>query len=337
MIISLICSAVQNVRYPLTKLTALELMDTFGAYVDDEIKLGRLVPYIVSLLSDKDSSIVRATAVKMLTRQLQRVDTFQPSDLYIFPEYIFPSLARFPIDQEELVRVAYALSIATLAESARRFLDLAPFMQRKTDEGKAPVPYQGSYDRELGELQDLILKLLIEMLTQSGSKVKRSLLADITRLCLFMGRERVNNELLPHLITVLNDRDWQLRAAFFEHIVGVSVFVGRVAFQNFILPCMEQALFDVEEFVIQRAVSALTALCEMGLFEKKIIMEIVDKVTPLLCHPSTWIRNETIKLMVAMANALGIARSFCTLVPAIKPFFTKSYTSSNGGNTSSKS
>eukprot|EP00456_Euglypha_rotunda_P025380 TRINITY_DN20547_c0_g1_i1.p1 TRINITY_DN20547_c0_g1~~TRINITY_DN20547_c0_g1_i1.p1 ORF type:complete len:115 (-),score=23.33 TRINITY_DN20547_c0_g1_i1:10-354(-) len=97
-------------------------------------------------------------------------------------------------------------------------------MQRKTDEGKAPVhvPYQGSYDRELGELQDGILKLLIEMLTQSGSKVKRSLLTDITRLCLFMGRERVNNELLPHLITVLNDRDWQLRAAFFEHIVEIG-------------------------------------------------------------------------------------------------------------------
>lgn len=103
------------------------------------------------------------------------------------------------------------------------------------------------------------------MLTLGNSKVKHALLTDITRLCIFMGRKRVNNELLPHLITVLNDRDWQLRAgngslilervgywcssvahsssilvccccilpfaAFFEHIVGVSVFVGRAAFQ----------------------------------------------------------------------------------------------------------
>ena len=64
-----------------------------------------------------------------------------------------------------------------------------------------------------------------------GSQVKRSLLSDIARLCVFFGRHRVNEQLLPHLITVLNNRDWELRAAFFEHVVGVSVFVGKLAFQ----------------------------------------------------------------------------------------------------------
>jgi hypothetical protein len=46
MILSVICSCIQNVRYPLTKLTALELLMEFGAYVDDDIALGRIVPYI---------------------------------------------------------------------------------------------------------------------------------------------------------------------------------------------------------------------------------------------------------------------------------------------------
>ena len=45
-------------------------------------------------------------------------------------------------------------------------------------------------------------------------------------LCEFFGRTRATNDLLPHLITWLNDRDWQLRAAFFEHIVGAAVFLG---------------------------------------------------------------------------------------------------------------
>lgn len=71
---------------------------------------------------------------------------------------------------------------------------------------------------------------------------------------MLIGRELVNNELLPHLLTVLNNRDWQLRAgtwdamdrdpkeltcvlyfamcaAFLEGVVGVCVFVGRVTFQ----------------------------------------------------------------------------------------------------------
>ncbi len=67
MILSVICSCIQNVRYPLTKLTALELLMEFGAYVEDDIALGRIVPYIVALLADA-SSIVRATAVRYVSR-----------------------------------------------------------------------------------------------------------------------------------------------------------------------------------------------------------------------------------------------------------------------------
>lgn len=94
-----------------------------------------------------------------------------------------------------------------------------------------------------------VKSLVTDLLTQGSSRVKRSLLAHITELCGFMDRKRVNDELLPYLITVLNEReeDWQLRAAFFEHIVGVSVFVGKDIFNSFILPLfVEQALYDVE-------------------------------------------------------------------------------------------
>ena len=99
-----------------------------------------------------------------------------------------------------------------------------------------------------------------------------------------MGKKAVENHLLLHLITVLNDRDWQLRAAFFEIIVGVCVFVGRESFQTFVLPCIEEKLFDPEPYVIQAAVYALTTVCELGLFQKHCLLENVPKVAPLLCH-----------------------------------------------------
>ncbi|KAJ0412473.1 hypothetical protein ATCC90586_005493 [Pythium insidiosum] len=68
------------------------------------------------------------------------------------------------------------------------------------------------------------------------------------------------------LITFLNDRDWELRGAFFEHITGVCAFVGRVTVELYILPCIEQALFDVHEIVITKALECLGALCQLGLF-----------------------------------------------------------------------
>ncbi len=102
--------------------------------------------------------------------------------------------------------------------------------------------------------------------------------------------------------------------------MGVSVFVGRKAFQNFLLPCMETAVFDVEEFVIQRAMHALAALCQLGLFEKKAMLETLAKLLPLLAHPSTWIRNEAISFVVAAADRLGLAKAYCLVVPPLKPF-----------------
>ena len=46
--------------------------------------------------------------------------------------------------------------------------------------------------------------------------------------------------LLPAMITFLNDRDWQLRAAFFHHICEMGAYAGNEGLQAFLLPCLEQ-------------------------------------------------------------------------------------------------
>ena len=42
------------------------------------------------------------------------------------------------------------------------------------------------------------------------------------------------------MITFLNDRDWQLRAAFFHHICEMGAYAGNEGLQAFLLPCLEQ-------------------------------------------------------------------------------------------------
>jgi phosphoinositide-3-kinase regulatory subunit 4 len=333
MIISILCSCVQNVRYPITKLTALELMLEFGCYVDDEVRLNRLVPYCVALLSDS-SSIVRSTALTILTQLLVQVNSLTQADFHLFPEYLYPSLSRFPQDPEELVRLTYAQNIATLAETSKKFLDMA--YQTKNLEAQTAQKAQEttgiaavdpsaadlkvSYAGELNDLQDTILRLVIDMLTVGGAAVKRILLVEITRVCVFLGKARTNNEVLPHLITVLNEKhDWQLRAAFFENIIGISIYVGRTVFSH-LLPCIEQALFDNSEFVIQRVLYSLSLLIELKLLEKYQILDMVAKISPCLVHPSAWIRNQAIHLISTIAANLGLAKSHCFLLPILSPF-----------------
>ena len=59
------------------------------------------------------------------------------------------------------------------------------------------------------------------------------------RLC--PGRRHSNDYLLPTIITFLNDRDWQLRAAFFRHIACLAPTTGFTGLEAFLLPCVEQA------------------------------------------------------------------------------------------------
>ncbi|CAN0200770.1 unnamed protein product, partial [Ectocarpus fasciculatus] len=81
--------------------------------------------------------------------------------------------------------------------------------------------------------------------------VKRALLTDITRLCVFFGFENTLDSILPQLITFLNDRDWSLRAAFCEHIPAVCAMAGEVG---------GNTLVDAREAVIASGLRCLAAL-----------------------------------------------------------------------------
>lgn len=159
------------------------------------------------------------------------------------------------------------------------------------------------------ELQSHIQEHLSALLMDPSSIVKRAVLHDISSLCIFLGRQKTNDVLLSHMITYLNDRDWLLRYAFFESIVDIAACAGGRSLEEYILPLMVQALSgmfcsvlelpkrllmfvkDVEESVVARVLAALTSLCELGLFQKMRIWELMSATLGFLYHPNIWIRQ----------------------------------------------
>jgi phosphoinositide-3-kinase, regulatory subunit 4 len=148
------------------------------------------------------------------------------------------------------------------------------------------------------------------MLVDPSSVVKRAVLHDVSSMCIFLGRQRTNDILLSHMITYLNDRDWHIRYAFFNAIVDVAACAGGRSLEEYILPLMIQALSgrsassfipstetkpnpDVEESVVARVLAALTSLCELGLFQKMRIWELMSANLGFLYHPNSWIRQGT--------------------------------------------
>lgn len=122
--LQLILSTVRNVQRPSTKLVSLQLLERLGTYSSDETKLQRIVPTSISLLHDQDP-LVRASAVQVMTSTLFTTKSFSPSDSKIFPQYIFKHVAHLVSDPSLVVRVAFARCIASLADTAHRFLDIS--------------------------------------------------------------------------------------------------------------------------------------------------------------------------------------------------------------------
>ena len=92
-----------------------------------------------------------------------------------------------------------------------------------------------------------------------SSLAKRALLRHMTRLCIFFGKDLTESFFLPLFLTIINERDWELRHAFYEHIPELCAYLGPAA-TEMIMPLFDgAAIFDLEELVVARALRCLSA------------------------------------------------------------------------------
>ncbi|MED6288883.1 phosphoinositide-3-kinase, regulatory subunit 4, partial [Characodon lateralis] len=283
-LVSVITSCLQTLHSCDSKLAALELVLHLAPRLGVDILLDRITPYLLHFCNDPVPR-VRAQAVRTLTKLLALVKEVPRNDVNIYPEYLLPGIAHLAQDDATIVRLAYAENIAHLAESALRFLELVQENNVNTEQDPSGEETEETnhpnenYDSELQALHEMVQQKVVTLLSDSENIVKQTLMENgITRLCVFFGRQKANDVLLSHMITFLNDKnDWHLRGAFFDSIVGVAAYVGWQS-SSILKPLLQQGLSDTEEFVIYKALNALTCMCHLGLLQKPHIYEFVSDI-----------------------------------------------------------
>ncbi|XP_048008442.1 phosphoinositide 3-kinase regulatory subunit 4 isoform X3 [Megalobrama amblycephala] len=328
-LVSVITSCLQTLRFCDSKLAALELILHLAGRLNVEILLDRITPYLLHFCNDSMPR-VRAEAVRTLTKVLALVKEVPRNDVNIYPEYILPGIAHLAQDEATIVRLAYAENIAHLAETALRFLELVQENNLSSEQDlngedtEETLHPNENYDSELQALHEMVQQKVVTLLSDPENIVKQTLMENgITRLCVFFGRQKANDVLLSHMITFLNDKnDWHLRGAFFDSIVGVAAYVGWQS-SSILKPLLQQGLSDAEEFVIYKALNALTCMCQLGLLQKPHIYEFVSDIAPFLCHPNLWIRYGAVGFITVVAQHLNIADVYCKLMPHLNPFITQ--------------
>ncbi|XP_067857085.1 phosphoinositide 3-kinase regulatory subunit 4 isoform X3 [Heptranchias perlo] len=328
-LVSVITSCLQTLKYCDSKLAALELILHLAPRLSGEILLDRITPYLLHFANDPIPR-VRAEAVRTLTKVLALVKEVPRNDVNIYPEYILPGIAHLAQDEATLVRLAYAENIALLAETALRFLEIVQLNNLNVEgelngeETEEMLHPNENYDSELQALHEMVQQKVVTLLSDPENIVKQTLMENgITRLCVFFGRQKANDVLLSHMITFLNDKnDWHLRGAFFDSIVGVAAYVGWQS-SSILKPLLQQGLSDAEEFVIYKALNALTCMCQLGLLQKPHIYEFASDIAPFLCHPNLWIRYGAVGFITVVAQHLNIADVYCKLMPYLNPFISQ--------------
>lgn len=302
----LVTSTLRSLRLTHAKLTALKLcvrLVESSPHIMSEYVIDRVLPYFIYMISSTDAQ-VRSTAISSLNILLKHVDHLLPSDANVFIDYILPSLCPLVYDKSVLVRISLASNVADLAETSQRFMDL---------------PCEKNFDLELTLLQESFQMIVTHLLTDPNNNVRRTILtSNISKLCLFFGREKTNEVILSHIITFLNDKsDFRLRAAFFDNINCVSTYLGPY-FAAILKPIMQQGLSDSEESIIYKCLTAVSSMTQLGLLSKSVVYELHQEAVPLLSFPNKWIRNAAINFVVVLAKVASTIDFNRKILPAIK-------------------
>ncbi|KAL4797957.1 hypothetical protein BDV19DRAFT_357658 [Aspergillus venezuelensis] len=332
--LTLVVSSLRNTSKSSARIKACDILLAFAERLSDEAKLDRILPYIMILLNDRADS-VKIAAIRALARLLEMVQVVSPVNAYLFSEYIFPRIQPFVptanTNPSPSVRAAYASCIASLAHSSLRFLDMMQALRSDTrlptlmPVGSEPrwaedVTYHNLYDVARIDLLDYFEAHTKALLTDTDASVRRAFLGSVSSLCVFFGNLKTNEVILSHLNTYLNDRDWVLKCAFFEAVVGVAAYVGSTSLEQYILPLMVQSMTDPEEFVVERVLRSLAAMANLGLFQRSTTWDLLYATVRYLVHPNAWIREAAASFVVNSTNFLSAADKFSILTPLIRPF-----------------
>eukprot|EP00557_Chaetoceros_sp_GSL56_P003451 CAMPEP_0176504512 /NCGR_PEP_ID=MMETSP0200_2-20121128/15977_1 /TAXON_ID=947934 /ORGANISM="Chaetoceros sp., Strain GSL56" /LENGTH=1426 /DNA_ID=CAMNT_0017903957 /DNA_START=244 /DNA_END=4524 /DNA_ORIENTATION=+ len=209
---------------------------------------------------------------------------------------------------------------------------------------KTTAMIKDDYDTNLVEIQDIFARWIIIITTDTSehaSAVKQAILVDIARLCYLFGSEGVMTCILPQILAFLNHRkDWRIRAALCQSLPSVCIIIGREATQKYVVPCVETALNDEEEIVIEKALYCLSSLVHAGLLTRTVLLGneginfeakqikssihsikgIISRYASLLLHPSTKIRHSASYFFATCCCNLGFPDDEVLVAPLLRPY-----------------
>lgn len=226
------------------------------------------------------------------------------------------------------IRMVFACCLPYLASTAKRFYKLSKLLKNNVRTFHDPdidvnlsLGNSNSFDFDYNELELQFEQFTRKILTDSDSLVKISLMKNIIPLCSFFSKDKINDVILSHLITYLNDRTSQLKLVFIQTVLPISIFVGPTSVEQCILPLLIQTLYDPNELILIELLHTLKEFVDLGMIKKACYLDLLELTIKLTLHPNEQIRESIINLVLSIGKQLSLAELYCMVYPLIRPYF----------------
>lgn len=301
--LAFVCSNVAATETAYWRQRCFDLMLALSEFLNDDIKLNRTLPYIVSLLKDEDYT-VQEMAVRSITQLLAITSQLVDLNEKVFSEYLFPRLRAAIFPAKPRTKAVYAACLPHIAEFA--------YTLKPTDSQSPVEPF------------DDAIPMLVEthartLLAEKSSWVRRSVLRNFPVMCTRLGRRKTTDILLSHTVTYLNDKDTMVRIDLFRFIAQISPLIGPASLERYVLPLMMQSIVDLREDVVSAVIGSLASVVGLGLVRHRALWDILSQLCKFAIHPNVYIRTQLFLFFSAAAKWIAPAQKFCLLKPIISP------------------
>lgn len=330
-----VLSLLRNTETASRRVKAIELVVALSEYTTDECKLDRTLPFLICLLEDKNSEVC-IIALRAITLLLSMVTSIHPLNSLLFLEFIFPKLKHYLLKCSIYEKINFAALLPYIAVCAMKFHEMAHILKFKVSTlssnttSKQNAINSNDISNELGllsienhkskkEIINSVENFLILVLTDDEN-LRIALLKKIYLLCSVIGKQDANDLVLSHLITYLNNKNPYLRLAFVESIVPISLYVGSLSLEQYILPLLSQLLTDSEEIIILASIKDFQQLVKLNMLSTNYLWDICSQTCKFLTHPNDWIRQAVTLLIIEVASNISKADLFCSLYPIVRSY-----------------
>ena len=331
-LLSVVCSSLHDIQSESIKEDAIALFVKLGSLLDDRCRLQRIVPFLISLFRDQNPSIISSAIIALITI-LKQVNTFPPSDIKIFPEYILPALIALIENgkPDPLVLSTLAKYLADFATVSRTFLTASESLSQSIllSHGTNSVLGKGNEITSLRAQFITIINTLSEendsFTKLQTSNIRCGLLENIDALVKFLGPQVTFDSLVKHVFTFISiGPTWEVRCKAFEGLPSICKPLGSTITEQVLFPLLLQGIYDPEEMVINGVLQTLYQICnlEYSFLELPSLFSIITAVCPLLLHPTLSIRKNTVNLIVAITNNSNISDGdiWSFIIPKLNPY-----------------